>query len=264
MSRAYKLAVFEEGKGRPVILLHGMVSTHRYWQDIVERLAGKRRLIMPDMLGFGASPKPRKATYDIDELIASLERTLKNYRFKQPPVLVGHSMGAVVALRWAREKPEKFSGLVLSSPTFFQKNLFHQQLASIAVEGHLLANKLLAKSITTLMGLAGLIPSPLATRIARSWPKHVIQDATRHRYYVYKKIVKNALYMEDVLDDLKAVTIPTHILLGEGDLVARHALSQVRSICRKSKQCHLHVLSGGHQIPLEHPETVAKIIASVA
>lgn len=258
----YKLHVVERGKGRPVILLHGGLSTHRYWNDVAALLEDKRHLLLPDLLGFGSSPKPREAEYSLGQFIACLDHTFEAYDFKEPPVLAGHSMGALIALRWAANQPERFAGVVLSSPLFFEESRFYQQMASIALEGRWLTNKFLAKTITKVMGLTGLVPTPLA-RLVRSRPRHVMEDVTRQRFYVYRKVLRNNYFGKEVIEDLKNLKPPVRILVGERDPMANHVIEELENLCKINKRCNMMTMPGAHQLPLEHPEVIADAISSV-
>ena len=51
-------AFFEAGSGSPIVLLHGVGLNGLMWRPIVDRMAGRHRMIVPDMLGHGASPLP--------------------------------------------------------------------------------------------------------------------------------------------------------------------------------------------------------------
>ncbi|WP_349257785.1 alpha/beta fold hydrolase [Iamia sp.] len=52
------------GRGPAVVFVHGLGASGRYWDAVVSRLAG-RRSVAVDLLGFGRSPKPRRASYDV-------------------------------------------------------------------------------------------------------------------------------------------------------------------------------------------------------
>jgi pimeloyl-ACP methyl ester carboxylesterase len=260
---AYKLHVVERGKGRPVILLHGALSTHRYWNGVAAHLEAERRLLLPDLLGYGSSPKPRQASYSVAQFIACLEHTFEQYTFKTPPILAGHSLGANIALKWALQNPEKFSGLVLSSPLLFEKSMLHQQLATLPLEGKWLAHKSLAKIVAFMIGLAGLVPLPVAMRFSHNRPRHVMEDVTSQKFYVFRKLLKNNYFSEEVLLDMGQLRMPTWIVLGDQDRIANHAIDKLQELCKKQKSCNVQILPGSHQILLEHPEKVAKTILSI-
>src|SRR5690606_16267637 len=90
----------DEGQGPPVVLLHGIASSSVTFEYVVPLIVEHRRTISIDLLGFGESPVPEDATFTIEEHVASLERTIKQLRLRSF-TLVGHSMGALIAARYA-------------------------------------------------------------------------------------------------------------------------------------------------------------------
>lgn len=262
-NRTYKLHVVEQGKGAPVILIHGVLSTHRYWTPVADFLKSRRSLFMPDLLGFGASPKPHRAEYSVGQFADCLDYTFRGYHFKKRPILAGHSMGANIALRWALQRPDMFGGLVLSSPLLFEESKFHQQAATIPLEGRWLANKALARTVTFATGLAGMIPISIASRFAHGRPRYVVEDVTNQRFFVFRKLLKNAYFSDDVLEEVRRIKLPTRILIGDKDLIANHAIKELEETCKKNRFCSVRVLPGSHQVLLEHPETVAHVIESL-
>ncbi|OYY72753.1 alpha/beta fold hydrolase [Sphingomonas sp. 28-63-12] len=98
------LATLIAGGGPTLVMLHGWTLDHRNWRPQLP-LADHLRLVMPDRRGFGRSIAPAdlaREWQDIDQLAGE-------GRF----VLVGLSQGAVVALDYARRRPERLAGLVL-------------------------------------------------------------------------------------------------------------------------------------------------------
>lgn len=263
MKDVYKLHVVQRGTGRPVILLHGALSTHRYWDGVAELLQDSRQLIMPDLLGFGGSPKPRSSSYSPEAFIDSLEHTFKDFHFAEKPVLAGHSYGANLALIWALKRPKYFSGVVLSAPLFFEPDLFDQQLSTIVLEGKWLSSKALARVVAFSMGLAGLAPTWLAVRLAPDRPRAVIEDVTSQKFYVFRKMLRYRYDRDAMLGDLPKVQMPTRMLLGDRDMIANRVIQDLEKLCVQNKMCQLQVLPGSHQILLEHPEIVAKTILTV-
>src|SRR5690348_9103912 len=91
------------GSAQPLVLLHGLASSSRYWLPYV-RLLGGRRLVLPDLLGFGRSPKPATSAYTPQDHVSALAAALTRLRGRGlvPPFdLVGQSAGSVVALHYA-------------------------------------------------------------------------------------------------------------------------------------------------------------------
>ena len=115
LGRPYHLArTLDAGSGQPVILLHGIGRSARVWQHVVELLVPLgRRVVAFDLLGFGDSPKPRWPRYDVDDHAQAVIASITKLRLDEPVVLVGHSMGCLVAVRVARLRPDLVKHLVL-------------------------------------------------------------------------------------------------------------------------------------------------------
>ncbi len=101
----------------PVLLLHGIGRHGTAWRHVVDRLEGRPvRVVAFDLLGFGASPKPERIKYTTDDhaqaVIAAIER-YQLVRRGRKLILLGHSMGCLIAVRVARLRPDLVQHLVL-------------------------------------------------------------------------------------------------------------------------------------------------------
>jgi S-formylglutathione hydrolase FrmB len=95
-----------EANGRSVLLLHGRNFPASYWQGAIEALtAGGYRVIAPDQIGFNKSSKP---AFDLhfDQLAANTAALLDALNIDQVSI-VGHSMGGMLSVRFARAYPER-------------------------------------------------------------------------------------------------------------------------------------------------------------
>lgn len=105
--------VERRGSGPPMVLVHGLGSSHVHWLAVSRELGRTHRLHMPDLPGFGHTPLAgRSATVEsYGRLLGRLMDELQG-----PAVLVGNSMGALLAMVAARERPEDVAALILVSP----------------------------------------------------------------------------------------------------------------------------------------------------
>jgi haloalkane dehalogenase len=110
-----RMAYHERGEGRPVLLLHGNPTSSYLWRDVLPELAGRGRLIAPDLIGMGDSgklPDPDTNTYRftthrgyldafIDAVIGPAESI----------VLVVHDWGSALGFDWANRHRDRIRGI---------------------------------------------------------------------------------------------------------------------------------------------------------
>lgn len=101
---------------RAVLLLHGKNFPASYWGPVMEDLSKAGfRVIAPDQIGFGKSSKPETLQYSFQLLAENSRKLLKHLKVDKVTV-VGHSMGGMLATRFALMYPERTEGLVLENP----------------------------------------------------------------------------------------------------------------------------------------------------
>lgn len=108
------VAYYDEGSGDPVVFLHGIPTNSFLWRDVISPVAAERRVIVPDMLGYGQSSMHDGFDRSIraqEEMIAELLSGLGI----ESVSLVGHDLGGGVFLRYAAHNPAAVDELVLSN-----------------------------------------------------------------------------------------------------------------------------------------------------
>lgn len=101
--------------GRPaLVLLHGIGSRGESWWPVADALAEQFHLYQVDLRGHGASAKPESG-YQMATLVADLDAVLDALGLDRPLVM-GHSLGALITLLWASEHPGKAAAIVLEDP----------------------------------------------------------------------------------------------------------------------------------------------------
>ncbi|ARQ71422.1 alpha/beta fold hydrolase [Streptomyces marincola] len=101
--RPVRLAVRDHGgSGSPVLLLHGLGGTLLHWDAVAPRLTGAHRVVSMDLRGHGLSGDgPWEWEAVLDDVRAVIDHVGLD-----APVLVGHSLGGMVAVRWALRHPD--------------------------------------------------------------------------------------------------------------------------------------------------------------
>lgn len=103
-----------------VVLLHGIGNSGAAWDDVIPQLPRTMRVIALDLIGFGESPMPSWAKYDVKMQARSLKWTLEAIGAYKPIILIGHSLGSLVAIEYAKHYAGDVSSLVLCSPPFYE------------------------------------------------------------------------------------------------------------------------------------------------
>lgn len=104
---------WSEGKGKPIILLHGGGSSIEIWSFNIGLIAQYYRVYAFDMVGTGKSDKP-SASYSLDYQTEFLQKFMNELDIDRA-TLIGNSMGGSIALKLALKSPERVDKLVLVS-----------------------------------------------------------------------------------------------------------------------------------------------------
>lgn len=102
------------GKGLPVVLLHGWALGQHTYRDVVERIAGEGvRVIAPSLPGFGDTAALPDTSFSLGGYARWVAGLLDALEIDEPVVVVGHSFGGGVAIRFAHDHPERTRSTVL-------------------------------------------------------------------------------------------------------------------------------------------------------
>ena len=110
-----RLAYLDEGKGDPIVLLHGNPTSSYLWRNVVPELTGSGRVIVPDLIGQGDSEKlpasegPERYTFHV--AYQYLEGLLSALGVSGRVTLVIHDWGSALGFYWAQNHPEAVRGI---------------------------------------------------------------------------------------------------------------------------------------------------------
>lgn len=139
MKMAYMDIKLTNFNGKNVMLLHGKNFNGAYWEETIASLTREGyRVIVPDQIGFGKSTKPGQYQYSFHQLAANTKNLLDKLGIKKVSVL-GHSMGGMLATRFALMYPEVAEKLILENPIGLEdyKSLAAYQTVHQAFDGEL-------------------------------------------------------------------------------------------------------------------------------
>jgi pimeloyl-ACP methyl ester carboxylesterase len=234
-----RLSVYVAGNGPPLLLLHGLGGSGRYWAGLAPHLAATRTLIAPDLAGFGHSDKP-SVDYSRAFHLDSLDALLTALGVDTPPAVAGHSMGGVLAALFAARHLERVQSLALAAAPFPRVQTHPSRLP----DGF--AGRALYSFVQRTLPLV----SPLVR--SQTYPPAVIADYLRHTRASYRQTSHSLIWDVGVIEELAGLrtcdTLRELLIYSAED----------RTISSDSLQCWQTVLvgaepllvAGGHQLLL--------------
>ncbi|MDT0646004.1 alpha/beta hydrolase [Zunongwangia sp. F260] len=113
---AYMFIEAENPNGETIMLLHGKNFNGAYWETTIEALSAEGfDVLVPDQIGFGKSSKPNHFQYTFQQLALNTKKLADSLEIEKMSVL-GHSMGGMLATRFALMYPEVTESLILVNP----------------------------------------------------------------------------------------------------------------------------------------------------
>lgn len=249
------LATHAEGDGPPLLFLHALGASGRYWRGRLGSLPTTHRCIMPDLLGFGRSPKPHVA-YTVEDHLTAIAAMLEARGYGDEAVtLVGHSLGAILAVEYAARFPARVRGLILLAlPRYVDAS---EARAHIGEHGDAMARVTVANGRTAhLIHVVVATFRPVLKRLisatVRDFPPDVAADALDHTWASYSGTLDHCVLNHDLTPTLAALAdLPILAIHGADDPAA--PLHGVRTLAREMPHLHLVVVPGGHHPLLEQP-----------
>jgi pimeloyl-ACP methyl ester carboxylesterase len=236
----------------PFLLLHGIGADGRMFVPLVDRLweSGARPGIWC-LPGYG--PKPLSGAFTFPSLAATLAAELDVLRAERV-ILLGHSIGGMLALEFAATFPNRVRALILSAttPAFGSRDGSFQREFVSARLGPLDAGRgmaeMAAEAAPRLVGSAAVPEAaPTLVRLMSEVPEATFRAAIA------------CLVTFDRRADLSRITVPTLLIAGEEDTSAQ--LKTMTRMAEAIPGARLEVLSGtGHLAPLECPDRFADIV----
>jgi len=200
--------------GRTVVLLHGKNFFGAYWEGPIRALAAAGfRVVVPDQLGFGKSSKP-DLHYTFELLASNTKRLLDELSVKQA-VVVGHSMGGMLATRFALMYPETVAQLVLENPIGLED--YRAKVPYQSVEANY--RNTLGQTEESLRRFIGAyfarwsdayepyVQVPYRWTLSAEYPRYARASALTY----------DMIYTQPIVHDLPRLRVPTLLVIGQKD-----------------------------------------------
>lgn len=226
----WRMHYVDEGKGDPVVLLHGNPTWGFLYRDFIQPLvASGRRVIVPDMIGFGLSEKPvREQNHTLDGHTANLTALMRQLDLERI-ALVCHDWGGPTGLSFAMSNPERVRALTIMStwawplpPAEFHTRTFPWRLMHAPLIGPYLLgrhNALAGRGVylsvvdrekfrrTAQAAYEAVLPDPATRLLTWTWPRWIPLDRDARAFDRFS-------WLEAMLSQSK---LPTMIIWGRED-----------------------------------------------
>lgn len=198
-------------KNKPtIVMLHGIAATSETWKKMSENLGDDYRIIAVDLLGFGKSPKPINCNYSVEDHMRSVRKTLKKLKLRKPYIIVGHSMGSIISLKYAAKFQNEISRLYLMSIPVYQKDV---------VEGVNSTDKKIDmyKKIYQLMVENKKFTIMSAKNLRRLFGEGNSFDIKEDNWHSFRESLFQTVIDQDAIGLLSRIKIPVDVIYGSLD-----------------------------------------------
>lgn len=232
------------GQGPPVVLVHSLGTSGAIWADLARELAGRYRMVVPDLRGHGRTPRQAPITMaGMAEDLAALVRGTGH----APAFWLGISMGGVVVQEVYRRFRELVRGMILActfahvDPAVARRRV-EERRAFLAEHGmEAFARRYVEQT---------LMPETPPDRREAVYRAMAAMDVAAYLE------ATEAVFASDTRAVLPAVTVPTLVLGGERD--AGYPPEQVRSLAESIPGAAVEIIpAAGHLAHLDNPEGFA-------
>jgi len=210
-TQAPKLHVaLDHGVGHTVVLVHGIASSSVTFDNVVPLLGHHHRVIAIDLLGFGNSPRPAQSGYSMEEHVDALAKTLRSLRLQGRITLVGHSLGALIATRYAAVYPSMLSHLVLvSPPVYLPGNTVLDPVERLQMDAY--------RRLYDFMRSNRGFTEAGAKALAALSPIDNVLEVTAQNWRAFSLSLEKCIESQTTVTDLAQVRVPIDVLYGTRD-----------------------------------------------
>lgn len=228
-----------------VVILHGWGLSGKTFAPLIAELQKRGfRALAPDLPGFGGAPAPAYV-WRLRDYVRFLERYLQKRRIGKP-ILIGHSFGGRVALKFSQLHPTSVSALILTGTPGFtpvpkKKLLLFVALAKI---GRLIFS---------------LPPLHLMRDQVRRWYYYVVGARDFFRAEGVMRDIFKTIVQEELVGAMQEVKVPCLLLWGEYDIIVPLPIAErMEDVIPKAKL--IVVPEADHGVPFKQPLIFANYV----
>jgi len=240
-----------------------MCASNLYWGHFFDSLGDAHRLLVPDLLGFGRSPKPAIG-YSAQAHAAALADSLQECGIHEPVLVAGHSMGTIAGLALARYHPELVAAVVAIAPPIYRTRADARRhvRAMGPVEG-MMAFDPPAKLVCRAMCAHRELAARLAPLLRPDLPVPIARDVVQHIWTSYSESMEELILESHAPDWLSAIDVPVHLFAALDDPVTDIRFLNELTAAHQNVALTLWP-DGGHDLPLSRREQCLAAVESMA
>jgi pimeloyl-ACP methyl ester carboxylesterase len=248
------------GKGAPVVLIHGSMTSKSYWRLLADDLSDHYAVMAVDLSGYGDTPFPQNPeSHRLEDEVETIRRTLSNVRgFDEPLHIAAHSYGGAVALCHACRYPGEIASLILFEPMPMHLLIEFNQHHHFSDGQHLIDR------------IATLVEEQTPQAAAKAFVDYFSGDGTFSMLpssaqnnlsrYVHKMLLdhRTAVHTDLRMADYSQLTCPITLITGRSS--SRVSLAVSRLLIDNMPSIHWIEVPGGHMAPVSNPQVVNPVI----
>lgn len=261
----HQIAVYQEGIGPTVVLLHGWPTNALLWQPQVQALKTHYRVLTLDWLGFGHSDKPKDYVYTFSQQKAVLNTVLQTLLAPDEKVrIVAHDIGGPPAILWTQEHPQRVQQLILLNTVLYTFSMPLDKISHTAFKIPLLKQLLGSR-----FGLSKIMQSVTRSK-SKAITTHIQTILQAHQAFSPSLAIKLILMpieqgKQDELLSLasvyKALAVSKHLVIAAKDpLCSKH----MQRLQEENPSVGVDYLPHcGHYLAVEEADQLSEILLRV-
>lgn len=230
-----------------ILLIHGLGDTGDLWKELYDELPQDVNIVSVDLLGFGSSPRPKWGIYDARTQARCLLATYLQLGIRGQVQIVGHSLGSLVAIDFARRYPALIKQLVLCAPPIYRKKGDGTQRADDMLRD---LYALASKKPTLLINMYGI-----GQKLRLLNPSI---DVNEDNIEMFIKSLHASIINQRTIDDIASLKAPITILYGVLDPFVLH--TNLVSLRDAHKNVKLIDIPAGHIITKAYRTAIIKAL----
>jgi pimeloyl-ACP methyl ester carboxylesterase len=243
------------GTGSPVVLLHGFPTSSYLWRRIVPRLSAIRRVIAPDLPGYGLSDKPEPRLLTFEYYSHILDALIRQLDVKRTAFVV-HDLGGPVGLLWAIRHRHQVERLVilntLATPEYSLSDKVILALLGLPVLRRAFATRWL---LARILRRAVFDPANMPDELVQQYLEPFRSSAARNRLmqtFAAPLKVRGRPELSEIRATLAELEVPIHLIYGECDPWCAGYMRELRRALPSVRVTALP--SCGHLVPEEQAD----------